>query len=99
MSWKRSAAEFNEYLAMLDRFFWPDTIILGGGLSKESKKYEKYLVSRAELVNARFLNTSGIIGAAYAAALAASEAADASPSAGGARKKAAAGTVGSKKRG
>lgn len=73
LAWKRWAREFNEYLAMLEFFFWPDRIILGGGVSKESKRYWKHLQTRCELVKARYLNTSGIIGAAYAAALAVHE--------------------------
>jgi polyphosphate glucokinase len=73
LGWKAWAAEFNEYLAMLEFFLWPDRIILGGGVSKESDKYWEQLVTNAELVKARFLNTSGIIGAAYAAGLAAHE--------------------------
>ncbi|MFV2063089.1 MAG: polyphosphate--glucose phosphotransferase [Chloroflexota bacterium] len=71
IGWKRWAREFNEYLAMLELFFWPDLIILGGGLSKDSRKYWHYLETQAPLVKARYLNTSGIIGAAYAAGLAA----------------------------
>jgi polyphosphate glucokinase len=71
LGWKRWAREFNQYLAMIEFFFWPDRIIIGGGVSKESARYWQYLTTQAELVKARYLNTSGIIGAAYAAALAA----------------------------
>jgi polyphosphate glucokinase len=74
LKWKEWALEFNEYLAMLEFFLWPDRIILGGGVSKRSDKYWKYLKTNADLVKARYLNTSGIIGAAYAAGLAAHEA-------------------------
>jgi polyphosphate glucokinase len=74
LGWKAWAREFNEYLAMVEFFFWPDRIILGGGVSKESQRYWSYLSTEAELVKARYLNTSGIIGAAYAAGLAAHEA-------------------------
>ena len=74
LGWKRWAREFNEYLAMVEFFFWPDRIILGGGVSKESRSYWGYLSTQAELVKAWHLNTSGIIGAAYAAALAAHDA-------------------------
>ena len=35
LGWKRWARDFNEYLAMLEFFLWPDRIILGGGVSKE----------------------------------------------------------------
>ncbi len=74
LGWKRWAREFNDYLAKVELYLFPDLIILGGGLSKETLRYERYLKSRAPIVKARFLNTSGIIGAAYAAALAAHEA-------------------------
>lgn len=74
LGWKRWAREFNQYLAMLEFFYWPDRIILGGGVSKESQRYWQYLSTEAELVKAKFLNSSGIIGAAYAAGLAAHEA-------------------------
>ena len=67
IGWRRWAGEFSEYLALLDRWFWPDLIILSGGVSKEYAKYGKWLKSRAPIVTARFLNTSGIIGAALAA--------------------------------
>lgn len=73
LKWKPWAKEFNEYLAMLEFFFWPDRIILGGGVSKRSDRYWEYLDTNAELVKARYLNTSGIIGAAYAAGLATHE--------------------------
>lgn len=67
VGWRRWAGEFSEYLALLEKFFWPDLIILGGGVSKEHATYGKWLKSRAPIVTARFLNTSGIIGAALAA--------------------------------
>jgi polyphosphate glucokinase len=69
LKWKEWAHEFNEYLAMLEFFVWPDRLILGGGVSKRSDKYWKYLKTNADVVKARYLNTSGIIGAAYSAGL------------------------------
>jgi polyphosphate glucokinase len=73
LRWKEWGPEFDEYLGMLEFFFWPDRIILGGGVSKRSDKYWEYLHTRCDLVKAKYLNTSGIIGAAYAAGLAAHE--------------------------
>lgn len=72
LSWKRWAPEFNEYLARVEAYFWPDLIILGGGVSKVMDKYRDLLSSRAPIVAAEYLNTSGIIGAAMYAAEAAS---------------------------
>jgi polyphosphate glucokinase len=96
LKWKQWAKEFNEYLAMLEFFFWPDRIILGGGVSKRSDKYWEYLEANATLVKAKYLNTSGIIGAAYAAGLAAhTETAASKPTA---RRRTTGGTA-AKKRG
>ncbi|MDA8238339.1 MAG: ROK family protein [Chloroflexi bacterium] len=67
IGWRRWAGEFSEFLALLEAWFWPDLIILGGGVSKEHAKYARWLKSRAPIVTARFLNTAGIIGAALAA--------------------------------
>jgi polyphosphate glucokinase len=67
IGWRRWTSEFNVYLAMLEAWFWPDLIILGGGVSKEFAKYSRWLKSRAPIVTAHYLNTSGIIGAALAA--------------------------------
>ena len=52
---------------MVERYFRPDLMILGGGVSKELPRYAKYLQARAPLVPAAMLNTSGIVGAAMAA--------------------------------
>ena len=53
LGWKRWARDFNEYLAMLEFFLWPDRIILGGGVSKELQRYWQYLHTNAELVKAQ----------------------------------------------
>jgi polyphosphate glucokinase len=67
IGWRRWAGEFSAYLALLEKWLWPDLIILGGGVSKEYARYGKWLTSRAPIVTARFLNTAGIVGAALAA--------------------------------
>ncbi len=54
--------------AAFELYLSPDLFILGGGVSKVIDKYSQYLVARAPIVPAGFLNTSGIIGAALAAA-------------------------------
>ena len=68
LGWKKWGREFSEYMALLERWFWPDLIILGGGVSKEYAKYSRFLTARAPIVTAQYLNTSGIVGAALAAA-------------------------------
>jgi polyphosphate glucokinase len=68
LRWRAWATEFSQFLARVELYFWPDLIILGGGVSKELAKYGKWLKSRAPIVPAQYLNTSGIIGAAMYAA-------------------------------
>ncbi len=68
LRWKVWATEFNEYLARLEAYLWPDLIILGGGVSKVVDKYGATLKSRAPIAIAQYRNTSGIIGAALNAA-------------------------------
>jgi len=67
LGWKVWARQFNEYLARVELYFSPDLIIFGGGVSKEWAKWGRMVKTRAEVVTARYLNTSGIIGAAWAA--------------------------------
>jgi polyphosphate glucokinase len=68
LRWKQWALEFNEYIARLEAYLWPDLIVLGGGVSKVMDRYREWLVSRAPIVPAQYRNTSGIIGAAINAA-------------------------------
>jgi polyphosphate glucokinase len=70
MGWKRWAREFNGYIARVESYFWPDLLIYGGGVSKEWARWGRWSETRAPVVMARYLNTSGIIGAGYAAAAA-----------------------------
>jgi polyphosphate glucokinase len=67
LRWKTWAQEFNVYLSRVELYLSPDLFIIGGGVSKVADKYRDYLIARAPIVTARFLNTSGIIGAALAA--------------------------------
>ena len=52
---------------MLEALFWPDLLIIGGGVSKKHEKFFPLLETRAELVPAALLNEAGIVGAAIAA--------------------------------
>jgi polyphosphate glucokinase len=66
LSWKKWAERFDEYLVYLERLFWPDLIIIGGGLSKDFSKFSSYLTIESPVVAATMLNEAGIIGAAMA---------------------------------
>jgi len=67
MSWKKWAKRFDRFLGALEKLIWPDLIILGGGVSKESEKFVPLLTVQTEIVIAQFLNEAGIVGAALAA--------------------------------
>lgn len=67
LSWKKWGLRLGDYLSTLEELFWPDLIILGGGVSKKFDQFASYLNLRAEVVPAQLLNEAGIIGAALAA--------------------------------
>ena len=67
LSWKKYAKRLNKYLTAMDKLFWPDLFIIGGGISKESEKYIPLLKLETPVVTAQFLNEAGIVGAALAA--------------------------------
>jgi len=66
LSWKKYAKRLNKYLATMERLFWPDLFIIGGGISKETGKYIPLLKIETPVVPAQFLNEAGIVGAALA---------------------------------
>jgi polyphosphate glucokinase len=67
LSWKKYAKRLNKYLLQMEKLFWPDLFIIGGGISKESEKYIPLLNIETPIVAAQFLNEAGIVGAALAA--------------------------------
>jgi polyphosphate glucokinase len=67
LSWKKYAKRLNRYLGALERLFWPDLFIIGGGISKQHEKFLPLLKIEATVTPAQFLNEAGIVGAALAA--------------------------------
>ena len=66
LTWKKWARRLNEYLETMEALFWPDLIIVGGGVSKKADKFIPKLKTRAKIVPAQMLNIAGIAGAALA---------------------------------
>jgi polyphosphate glucokinase len=66
LSWKKYAKRLNKYLIEMEKLFWPDLFIIGGGISKQSEKYIPLLDIQTPVVPAQFLNEAGIVGAALA---------------------------------
>ena len=67
LSWKKYAKRLNKFLGTMERLFWPNLFIIGGGISKESEKFLPLLTIDMHIVPAQLLNEAGIIGAALRA--------------------------------
>ena len=67
LNWATWAQRFDLYLGELEKLFYPEMFILGGGSSKKFEKFSHLLNTRARIVPARLLNRAGIVGAALAA--------------------------------
>jgi len=67
LGWKEWAAGFDDYLHLLERLFWPDLFVLGGGGSKRSDNYMQYLTVKTPVVIAQMKNNAGIVGGALIA--------------------------------
>lgn len=64
LSWKKYAKRLNAYLNEMEKLFWPDLFIIGGGISKDHEKFLPLLKVQARIVPAQFQNEAGIVGAA-----------------------------------
>jgi polyphosphate glucokinase len=68
LSWESWAKRLQRYFSAVEDLFWPDLIIVGGGVSRKSAKFLPLLTLRAPIMPAALLNDAGIIGAALLAA-------------------------------
>ncbi|WNM25606.1 polyphosphate--glucose phosphotransferase [Demequina capsici] len=67
LDWDTWIPHLQRYFSEIERLFWPDLIIVGGGVSKSSHMFLPRLTLRAPIVPAELLNGAGIVGAAAAA--------------------------------
>lgn len=68
LSWDAWSARLQRYFSAVESLFWPDLIIVGGGVSKKHEKFLPRLDLRAPIVPAVLRNDAGAIGAAALAA-------------------------------
>jgi polyphosphate glucokinase len=68
LSWPDWAKRLQRYFTAVENLFWPDLIVVGGGVSKKSDKFLPLLSLRTPIVPAALRNDAGIIGAAVEAA-------------------------------
>jgi polyphosphate glucokinase len=71
---EKQGLSYDEYVPRLQRYyervealFWPDLIVVGGGVSKKADKFLPKLKLKTEIVPAKLLNSAGIVGAAWLA--------------------------------
>ena len=67
LSWKVWGKRLNEYLQYVEEMFWPDIILIGGGVSKKIEQYEKHINVKAKFMSASMKNVAGVVGAAMCA--------------------------------
>lgn len=58
------AQRLQRYYSHVESLFWPDLIVVGGGVSKQADTFLPLLDLRTEIVPAKLRNKAGIIGAA-----------------------------------
>lgn len=67
LSWDEWGDRFNKYLHEIEKLFWPELIIIGGGMSKKQEKFMHSIDIKTPIEMAQLRNEAGIIGAAVAA--------------------------------
>lgn len=66
LSYKKWGKRFNKFLKLVELIVSPDTIILGGGTSKDWEEFKDYITVDTPVIPAGLQNHAGIIGAATA---------------------------------
>ena len=66
LSWKKWAKRVDQFLQRMQDYFWPDLIIVGGGVSKKHEKFLPLLKVATKVVPAQLRNEAGIVGGALA---------------------------------
>jgi polyphosphate glucokinase len=51
-------------MMQMEKLFWPDLFIIGGGISKLHEEFIPLLTVQAKVVPGQFQNEAGIVGAA-----------------------------------
>ncbi len=67
LDWDKWGERLNVYLNEMQKLFWPEVIIIGGGVSKKPEKFMHSVHVPSKIVMAKLKNEAGIIGASLAA--------------------------------
>jgi len=64
LDWEQWAQRLQRYFTVVENLFWPDLIVVGGGVSKHHAHFLPRLDLRTEIIPAKLRNAAGIVGAA-----------------------------------
>jgi polyphosphate glucokinase len=68
LSYAEYVPRLQRYYEVVEKLFWPDLFVVGGGVSKDADQFLPYLKLQTPIVPAALRNRAGIIGAAWLAA-------------------------------
>lgn len=69
ITYKKWAKRLTKYYGLLEKYFNPDLIVIGGGVSRQADKLIPRIDIKTKVVPATLRNEAGIIGAAYYASV------------------------------
>lgn len=69
ISYKKWSKRLTKYYGLLEKYFNPDLIVIGGGVSRQADKFIPCIDIKTKVVPATLRNEAGIIGAAYYASV------------------------------
>ena len=61
LGWKEWGGRLNQYFQHIELLFWPDVIIVGGGVSKKHEKFLPLIQVKAKLLPAAFRNEACLL--------------------------------------
>ena len=67
LSYEEWAVRLQRYYSHVERLFWPDLFVVGGGISKSADQFLPLLDLNTPIVPAALRNSAGIVGAAWLA--------------------------------
>lgn len=67
LTYEQYVPRLQRYYETVEALFWPDLIVVGGGVSKSAHKFLPKLKLQTPIVAAQLRNSAGIIGAAWLA--------------------------------
>ena len=65
-SWERWGHDVSSYLEIVEGLLWPTLFVIGGAVSRDFDRFERYLHTRTPVVTAKTGVAAGMIGAALA---------------------------------